>query len=127
MAKKQTMKERHHESEGMKRYWHEKEGRHHHAAKARHHEHMEKHHHDKRGMRVPHHLEGREGGESFVDGHDPMIGHGDFANMPQYVDMRPFPRSGSYREKGLDDTIVGVDRTMSNDFRQTSEYLSNQK
>ena len=87
--------------------------------------------HKKHKMRedvyVATHHEGREGGKSWVDGHDEMVGRGDFANMPQGVEMRPFPKSGHYMDPPLDDTVVGIDNVMSGSERQTRKYLSNQK
>jgi len=48
-----------------------------------------------------------------------------FANMPQEVTMRQFPKQSTFEEE-LDDTITGVDETCNHGKGQTKKFLSNQ-
>ena len=90
---------------------------------------MAKHHKEKMHHRdgLHHKKMHKSGDRSFVEGHDPMEGRGDFANMPQDVKMHPFPKPGHYEDPDLDDTIDGIDEVMSQGTSQAKRYLSNQK
>ena len=63
----------------------------------------------------------------FVTGHQPGVGKGDFANMPQQVDMRAYPKARSYRDTDLDDTIDGIDKVIDMSENKSRKYMSNQK
>lgn len=62
----------------------------------------------------------------FRDGHDEMIGKGDFANMPQDVMMSEYPkvRHGS---GDMDDTITGIDEVQDEGAARRNRFISNQK
>jgi len=49
-----------------------------------------------------------------------------FANMPQEVHMQEYPKQKTYGEE-LDDTITGIDETVSHGKGQAKKYISNQK
>ena len=100
MAKKyhQNRKDREDESRGMERY--------------------EKRKHERRE---------RDNYGSFVDGHDPAIGRGDFANLPQDKIVRQFPRNRMYPGGRLDDSITGIDAIQSDSEGEVMRHLSNQK
>nr|CAB4126338.1 hypothetical protein UFOVP88_12 [uncultured Caudovirales phage] len=100
---------------------------------------MKKHHH-KDGMEQMHKVHqsahkshmnmhsGREGhGKGFVEGHDVGVGHGDFANLPQGVVMKEYPKPAMAREGMLDDTITGVDEVDRMAGNRRAKYVSHQK
>lgn len=73
-------------------------------------------------------MKGREGmSRGFVEGHDEGVGHGDFANMPQNVIMKPYPGNKTLRGGHLDDTITGIDSVISRGDATASRHVSNQK
>lgn len=55
-------------------------------------------------------------------GHDKK----DFANMPQGVEMKEFPKESTFAEE-LDDTITGIDESVDHGKGKAKKYLSNQK
>lgn len=63
----------------------------------------------------------------FAEGHDEMIGRGSFANMPQDVIMKEYPKNKGARGGYMDDTITGVDEVIRGSEGKTSRYMSNQK
>jgi hypothetical protein len=54
-------------------------------------------------------------------------GKGNFANMPQEVQMKPYPKNNMRQGGDLDDTITGIDKTIDRGHKICSKYVSNQK
>ena len=54
-------------------------------------------------------------------------GHGQFANMPQEVEMKEWPKYPRPSEKEIDDTIVGIDEVVSRSSSKRKSHQSNQK
>lgn len=46
-----------------------------------------------------------------------MSSGGGFANMPQGVIMKEYPKYGSPSSEGLNDTLSGIDRQVSSDSK----------
>lgn len=69
----------------------------------------------------------KSGHKGFVEGHDQSIGHGNFANLPQEVMMKEYPKNKMLRSGMLDDTITGIDNVISRGEVTTSKHISNQK
>ena len=67
----------------------------------------------------------KEGG--FPVGHDPKVGRGDYANLPQDVKMKSYPKAKTLGERDLDDTLTGIDETMTRSESKARKYVSNQK
>lgn len=65
--------------------------------------------------------------KGFVEGHAPKEGHGSFANMPQSVIMKPYPKNKVARDHEIDDTISGIDHVVQVAEGKRSRYMSNQK
>ena len=65
--------------------------------------------------------------DSFVTGNDPMVGRGDYANLPQQVMMKQYPRSPELRGGYLDDSMNGIDEINSYSERQADRFRSYQK
>ena len=65
--------------------------------------------------------------KGFVEGHNEMEGRGDFANMPQNVIMRPYPKNRMDAGGHLDDTITGIDEVIHHSEGQRMRHVSNQK
>lgn len=65
--------------------------------------------------------------KAFVSGHAPKEGHGDFANMPQHVIMKPYPKNKVARDREIDDTITGIDHVVQVAEGKRSKYMSHQK
>jgi hypothetical protein len=63
-------------------------------------------------------------GVSEREGH--VMGHGEFANMPHEVHMKPYPKSKSYRGGVMDDTSTGIDDTTSRSESTAQKHMSNQ-
>lgn len=64
--------------------------------------------------------------KGFVVGHDPKIGRGSFANMPQEVIMKEYPKPrhlGAY----LDDTMVDIDEVNDRSIGRAARHESYQK
>ena len=62
-------------------------------------------------------------GKSMKDwGHDKSS----FANMPQDVTMREFPKQSHYNSE-LDDTITGIDEVVDHGVGKVRKHISNQK
>ncbi len=55
------------------------------------------------------------------------MGQGEFANMPKDVKMTAYPPYPRPNEKGLDDTITGVDDVNSRASSKRKKNVSNQK
>ena len=49
-----------------------------------------------------------------------------FANMPQEVHVKQYPKQSSYSHE-LDDTITGIDQVVAHGKGKASKHLSNQK
>lgn len=47
-----------------------------------------------------------------------------FANMPEKVVMKEYPKSKYFRGRGLDDTITGIDDTIDNTAEKMSSHQS---
>jgi hypothetical protein len=56
-----------------------------------------------------------------------MSGKGNFANMPQEVKMTQYPKYPNPGDKELDDTITGIDQTVTTSSGKRKKYVSNQK
>lgn len=63
----------------------------------------------------------------FVTGHQPGVGKGDFANMPQDKMMKSYPKAKSYRDTDLDDSMGGIDSCIGASENKARKYMSNQK
>jgi|APGre2960657404_1045060.scaffolds.fasta_scaffold00118_8 hypothetical protein len=64
---------------------------------------------------------------SFVTGNDPMVGRGDYANLPQNVVMAQYPRSPELRGGYLDDSMSGIDEINAYGAHQADKFQSYQK
>lgn len=53
-------------------------------------------------------------------------GHGEYANMPKDVVEEIYPRNRAYRGNDLDDTITGIDHTITRSESTTRKHISNQ-
>lgn len=49
-----------------------------------------------------------------------------FANMPQEVVMKQYPKQKTYGEE-LDDTITGIDEVVAHGKGKAAKFISNQK
>ncbi len=63
----------------------------------------------------------------FPVGHEPGVGRGDFANLPQDVKMTAYPKAKTLGERDLDDTLTGIDEVMTRSEGKARKYVSNQK
>lgn len=63
----------------------------------------------------------------FVEGHEPGVGKGDFANLPREVVMKEYPRNRMHPGARLDDTISDIDAIQSDSVSELQRRLSNQK
>lgn len=54
------------------------------------------------------------------------VGKGQFANMPQDVSMKPYPKGYEFGAGELDDTITGIDASNSKAHSKSRKYTSNQ-
>lgn len=63
-------------------------------------------------------------GESEREGK--AVGKGNFANMPQEVSMKPYPKAKSYKGRDLDDTISEIDSVTRMSEGKAQRYLSKQ-
>lgn len=50
-----------------------------------------------------------------------------FANMPQEVIMKEWPKAKNYRDTELDDTIEGIDEVVGHSEGKLKKHISNQK
>ena len=55
------------------------------------------------------------------------MGKGNFANMPQEVKMTEYPKYPNAGDREIDDTITGIDKTVTASSGKRSKYVSNQK
>ena len=53
-------------------------------------------------------------------------GKGQYANMPQDLQMKMYPKASEFGPGVLDDTMVEIDRTMSVASSKSHKNLSNQ-
>ena len=65
--------------------------------------------------------------KGFVEGHDEGIGKGNFANLPQEVMMKPFPRNKMLKNGMIDDSMTGIDDMISSGEVNVSKHISRQK
>ncbi len=63
----------------------------------------------------------------FVTGHQPGVGKGDFANMPQDVKMASYPKAKAYKDTDLNDSMSGIDSAIGMSENKARKYMSNQK
>jgi hypothetical protein len=54
------------------------------------------------------------------------MGKGQFANMPQEVTMKAYPKANEFGPGVLDDTITGIDAATKKAHTKSHKYLSNQ-
>ena len=61
--------------------------------------------------------EGSHGRKSLESADFAMFGESrsSFANMPQELVLKPFPKGGRYSDYGIDDTVRGIDKQMNDD------------
>lgn len=64
------------------------------------------------------------GGESEREGR--VMGRGEFANMPQKVEMKLYPKASEYGPDVLDDTMGHIDAVNSRAHSKSRKYTSNQ-
>ena len=64
---------------------------------------------------------------SFVEGRDPSVGRGSFANMPEEKVMAAYPPNRMRKGGYIDDTMVDIDDLQMDSDRQVSRNISNQK
>lgn len=79
---------------------------------------MKKHH------KKMHHSDPMVGGESEAEGR--VMGRGDFANMPQQVKMKAYPKAAEYGPEVLDDTMGHIDTVNKRAHSKSKSYISNQ-
>lgn len=92
-----------------------------HKMKAHHKHAMERSH---ESHKKSHHSDPIVGGVSEDEGR--VMGHGEFANMPQQVHMRPYPKSHEYGPDILDDTMGHIDEVNKMAHSKSHKYVSNQ-
>lgn len=75
---------------------------------------MAKRHYDKVGKGE---YEGFHGRKSLESADFSMFGESksSFANMPQELVLKAFPKGGSYSDYGIDDTVRGINKQMNDD------------
>jgi hypothetical protein len=56
-----------------------------------------------------------------------MKGNKGFANMPENVVMKEWPKAKNYRETEVDDTIKGIDEVVGHSEGQIKKHISKQK
>ncbi len=56
-----------------------------------------------------------------------LSGKGSFANLPQEVKIKEWPKYPRSGETELDDTITGIDACVSESSKKRKKYVSNQK
>lgn len=61
-----------------------------------------------------------------IEGHEPGIGKGQFANMPQDVYMNEYPKTRLTENEGIDDTMSEIDGVVSKSEGKRRKYISNQ-
>lgn len=54
------------------------------------------------------------------------MGKGQFANMPQEVKMKAYPKANEYGPTDLDDTMTEIDRVNSKAHKKARSKMSNQ-
>lgn len=54
------------------------------------------------------------------------VGKGNFANMPQEVSMKAYPKAKEYGPSDLDDTMTGIDMSNSKAHSKSRKNVSNQ-
>lgn len=54
-------------------------------------------------------------------------GIGSYANLPQELVMREYPKVGGYSPEGLDDSIRGIDGQVSDDNSKKHSHLKPKK
>ena len=62
----------------------------------------------------------------FMEGHDEEIGKGEFANLPQDVKMKAYPKNRGM-DTELDDTMSDIDDIADEAEGVRRRYVSNQK
>lgn len=63
-----------------------------------------------------------------IEGHEPGIGKGQFANMPQDVYMNEYPKSTRLTtDERIDDSMTDVDNVTDRAEGKRRKYFSNQK
>lgn len=78
-----------------------------------------------RSQKRVHHSDPIVGGESEREGR--VMGHGDFANLPQReVMMKPYPKAAEFGPDVLDDTMGHVDTVNKKAHQRARSHLSNQ-
>ena len=63
----------------------------------------------------------------FMEGHEPSIGKGEFANMPKDVKMSQYPKVRLTENENIDDSMRDIDDVDSRAEGKRRKYLSNQK
>lgn len=54
-------------------------------------------------------------------------GHGEFANMPQDIVRKTYPKVKGDRDRGMNDTISAIDGINTSSELKANRFLSNQK
>jgi hypothetical protein len=62
-----------------------------------------------------------------LDGKNPKLGRGEFANMPQKSVQETYPRKMGKNVGSMDDTLSGVDQAIEQGQNMRKKFLSNQK
>ncbi len=63
----------------------------------------------------------------FITGHQPEVGKGEFANLPQEKMMAPYPSNRARRGGYLDDSMAEIDAIQVDSNYQVESNLSHQK
>lgn len=71
-----------------------------------------------------HHSDPMVGGESEAEGK--YWGKGEYANMPQDVKMKMYPKAHEFGPGVLDDTMGNIDKENGRAEAKSHKYLSNQ-
>lgn len=66
-------------------------------------------------------------GKGFVEGHEPNVGKGSFANMKQDVVMKEYPKRKMGRSVYIDDSMSDIDDVEEKSVSKRNKYVSYQK
>lgn len=65
--------------------------------------------------------------KGFMEGHDKSIGKGEFANLPQDVKMKEYPKFRMGKARDIDDSMTDIDYIQGDSESKRDRFWSDQK